>query len=299
MKGILVMAYGGPSSLDEVEAYYTHIRGGRTPSREQLDELVGRYKAIGGGSPLLDITKRQAAGLQRSLAARGGARVYAGMKHSPPFIKDVVQEANAEGVTDLLCIALAPHYSKMSVGAYAKAVDEANRTLPSPMKVEFVKSWHRNPKLVAMWGDRVRDAAVTAGAGAALVFSAHSLPERIINEGDPYRDQLLESSQLIAARAEWKDWSFTFQSQSKTGEPWLGPDILDHLESLYGKGKRKFISAPIGFVSDHLEVLYDIDVEARGWAEKRGAQLVRCESPNDSPEMVACLVEICEQHGFA
>lgn len=299
MKGIIVMAYGGPSSPDQVESYYTHIRRGMKPSPEQLEDLVSRYRAIGGSSPLLGITERQAAGLESALRKRGGVKVFAGMKHSPPFIADVVKEASASGVTELLCIALAPHYSSISIGGYAKAVDEGNQKLGAPMKVSFVKSWHRNPRMISMWARRVREAGKAAGSDASLVFSAHSLPERIIMEGDPYRDQLMESSRLIAGEAGWKDWSFTFQSQSKTGEPWLGPDILDHLESLYKKGERKFISAPIGFVSDHLEILYDIDIEAKGWARERGAELVRCESPNDSAEMIDSLVEIAEQNGFA
>lgn len=299
MKGILVMAYGGPTALDQVKAYFTHIRGGREPTKEQLDDLVGRYKAIGGGTPLLEITNRQAAGLERALGGRGGAKVYAGMKHSPPFIADVMAKAKGDGVDELLCIALAPHYSSISIGGYSRAVDEANARLGGPFGVTFVKSWHDNPKLVSMWAGRVKEAAKTAGAGASLVFSAHSLPERIISEGDPYRDELLETSELVAKAAGWKDWSFTFQSQSKTGEPWLGPDILDHLQELYDDGKRRFISAPIGFVSDHLEVLYDIDVECQEWAKQREGKLVRCRSPNDSPEMVAALVEIAEETGFA
>ena len=299
MKGVIVMAYGGPSSLDQVEPYYTHIRGGRKPSPGQLEDLVSRYRAIGGSSPLLGITERQAAGLERALLNRGGAKVFAGMKHSPPFIADVVKEASAKGVTELLCIALAPHYSSISIGGYAKAIDEANLKLGTPLRVTFVKSWHRNTRMISMWARRVREAGKAAGPDATLVFSAHSLPERIIREGDPYMDQLMESSRLIAEAAGWKDWSFTFQSQSKTGEPWLGPDILDHLDSLYENGKRSFISAPMGFVSDHLEVLYDIDIEAKEWARKRGTELVRCESPNDSTEMIDCLVEIAEQNGFA
>ncbi len=299
MRGIIVMAYGGPSSLVDVEAYYTHIRGGKKPSPEQLEDLISRYRAIGGSSPLLGITQRQAAALERALRNRGGAQVFAGMKHSPPFISDVMKEASAGGVTELLCIALAPHYSSISIGGYARAVEEANSKLARRMKVTFLNSWHRNPRMISMWANRVREASKEAGSGASLVFSAHSLPERIIREGDPYKDQLMESSKLIAAEVGRNDWSFTFQSQSKTGEPWLGPDILDHLESLYNEGKRKFISAPIGFVSDHLEILYDIDIEAQEWARKRGAELVRCESPNDSEEMIYCLVEIAELNGFA
>lgn len=293
------MAYGGPSSLAQVEEYYTDIRGGRKPSKEQLDGLVERYRSIGGRSPLLEITERQAAGLERALGHLGGARVYAGMKHSRPFIGEVMARARSEGVSELLCVALAPHYSSISIGGYARAVEEANQRLDGAFKVTFVKSWHRNPKLISMWAGRVKEAGSEAGPGASLVFSAHSLPERIIREGDPYRDQLLETSSLVAGAAGWTDWSFTFQSQSKTGEPWLGPDILDHLQTLYEGGKRRFVSAPIGFVSDHLEVLYDIDIECREWAAKRGVDLVRCRSPNDSEEMIATLVDIAREDGFA
>ena len=298
MKGILVMAYGGPRSLDEVEAYYTHIRRGRSPSKEQMDDLLARYKAIGGKSPLLETTEKQAAGLEPALGPEG-PRVYAGMKHSPPFVADVVRRASSEGVTELLCIVLAPHYSKMSTVGYAKAVDEAKASLARKLDVTFVESWYDNPGLISMWAGRVKEAARTAGDDASLVFSAHSLPERTIREGDPYRDQLLATSRLVAEKLAWSDWSFAFQSQSKTGEPWLGPDILDHLQALYEKGKRRFISAPIGFVSDHLEILYDLDIECREWAEKRGAELVRCRSPNGSSEMIAALAGIVRQNGFA
>lgn len=299
MRGIMVMAYGGPTSLGQVESYYTHIRGGRKPSAEQLEDLTARYRAIGGSSPLLEITRRQAAGLERALEARSGAKVYAGMKHSPPFISDVMRKASSEGVTDLLCIALAPHYSSISIGGYAKAVEGGNEMLGGRLNVTFVKSWHRNPKMVEMWARRVKEAGREVGASASLVFSAHSLPERIIREGDPYKGQLIETSELVAEKAGWEDWSFAFQSQSKTGEPWLGPDILDHLQALYELGKRRFVCAPIGFVSDHLEILYDIDVECQEWAHERGAEIVRCESPNDSEELIGALAQVAEESGFA
>ncbi|MDE1853826.1 MAG: ferrochelatase [Thaumarchaeota archaeon] len=300
MRGILLMAYGGPSSPDQIEAYFTHIRGGRKPSQEQLDDLVGRYRAIGGASPLLGITNKQAAGLEHAILSNGGnTHVYAGMKHSPPFIADVMRQVKPEGVTDMLCIALAPHFSGISIGGYAKAVDEGNSKLDSPLRITFVKSWHTNPKLLSMWARRISEAGKVIGSDASLVFSAHSLPERILREGDPYKDQLLETSTLIAGQAGWKDWSFTFQSQSRTGEPWLGPDILDHLQTLYENGKRRFISAPIGFVSDHLEILYDIDIECKDWARQKEVELVRCESPNDSDEMIATLLDIAKANGFA
>ena len=293
------MAYGSPASLEGVGAYYTHIRAGWKPSPEQLEDLVGRYRAIGGPSPLLRITVKQASGLQASLSGSGSeTRVYAGMKHSAPFIGDVVKRARSEGVDELLCIALAPHYSSISIGGYMRAVEEAKGGLGRGFDVTFVKSWHAYPKLVSMWAQRITSACQRAGADPSLVFSAHSLPERIIAEGDPYKDQLLETSRLIAKQAGWNDWSFAFQSASKTGEPWLGPDILECLDRLYEAGKRSFLLAPIGFVSDHLEIFYDIDVECKDWATKRGARLTRCELPNDSQDLVGCLREIVAVEGF-
>ena len=293
------MAYGSPASLGAVEAYYTHIRGGRRPSPEQLRDLVGRYEAIGGPSPLLAITERQASSLQKMLEGEGSrTKVYAGMKHSPPFISDVVAIAKGEGVDELLCVALAPHYSKISIGGYARAAEEAKESLGGGISLSLVNSWHDNPKLVEMWAGRLEEALAKSGPGASVVFSAHSLPSRIISEGDPYRDQLLETSRLVADRAGVSEWSFSFQSASKTGEPWLGPDVLEHLEALYDSGKRDFVSAPIGFVSDHLEILYDLDIEAAGWAKEHGCSFTRCRSPNDSREFIECLLSVVRGQGF-
>jgi ferrochelatase len=294
------MAYGSPKTLADVEGYYTHIRGGRKPTREQVEDLLGRYSAIGGASPLRKITEKQASGLQASLGRLGSeTRVYAGMKHSTPFIGDEVRRAYSEGVHELLCIALAPHYSGIGIGGYFRAVEEARTGLGDSLRVKLVKSWHDNPELVRMWAARVRSAGQRGGDDPSLVFSAHSLPERILREGDPYRDQLLKTSRLVAKESGWKDWSFAFQSASETGEPWLGPDILDHLQNLYESGKRSFVVAPIGFVSDHLEILYDIDVECKGWASRRKLSLVRCESPNDSNELIGVLMSIVIESGFA
>ncbi len=294
------MAYGGPATMADVEEYYTNIRGGRKPTREQLEDLMSRYRAIGGPSPLLEITGRQAAGLRQALAESGSeTSVFSGMKHSPPFIGEAVREAAEAGVTELLCIALAPHYSKMSIGGYARAVEDAKADSGGRLRTKFVDSWHREDGFVNMWSGLVRRAKEAIPDGAALTFTAHSLPERIIREGDPYRDQLLESSRLIAREAGVEDWTFAFQSASKTGEPWLGPDVLDRLGELYEEGRRSFLLAPIGFVSDHLEILYDIDVECKGWARERGATLERCDSPNDSRELIECLKGLVARNGFA
>ena len=294
------MAYGTPRTLADVEAYYTDIRGGRKPSPSQLADLVGRYEAIGGTSPLIQITERQRDKLQARLRRDGSeTRVFAAMKHSPPFIKDTLAQAAGAGVDEVLALVLAPHYSKMSIGTYMLALDAANAALPSKVKVSYVWSWHTNPLLIQAWARRVNRARVGLGNGHSLIFSAHSLPERILAQRDPYRSQLLETSELIAAEAGYKDWSFSFQSASHTGEPWLGPDILDHLQAQFQAGRREFLMAPIGFVSDHLEILYDIDVECRRWANDRGAKLVRCESLNDSDDLIECLHSIAAENGFA
>lgn len=294
------MAYGGPASMEGVEAYYTHIRGGRRPSPEQLADLEGRYRSIGGLSPLLNITRDQASALQLSLSESGSeTRVYTGMKHSEPFIGGAVDLARSDGVDRLLCVALAPHYSGMSIGGYKRAVDEACDRSLGAIEPRFVRSWHNNPLLVSLWSERIRRLGPQAGESYEVIFSAHSLPERIIREGDPYKDQLLETSGLVADAAGNVPWSFAFQSASTTGEPWLGPDILKHLQSRYDAGIRSFVLAPIGFVSDHLEILYDIDVECVGWSKKTGATLLRCPSPNVTPEFIACLRSIVDNEGFS
>ncbi len=290
MKAVMLMAYGTPRTMGEVEEYYTNIRGGRKPSPEELSNLVERYEAIGGTSPLIRITEGQRSKLQSRLAASGSeTRVYSAMKHSPPFIADVVKEAAADGVDELLSIALAPHFSKMSVGTYMLAVELANEGLSTKMKLGFVTSWHRQPELIEAWANRIKLAERDLPGGYSLVFSAHSLPERILSLGDPYRSQLLETSELIAAAVGKAGWTFSFQSASHSSEPWLGPDILTHLQALADDGERNFLIAPIGFVSDHLEILYDIDTECREWANEHGSRLSRCESLNDSDELIRCL----------
>ncbi len=299
MKAVLLMAYGTPRNLQEVEAYYTHIRGGRKPSEAELANLVDRYRAIGGTSPLIEITEGQRAKLELRIRAAGSnTKVYAGMKHSEPFIGDVVREANDEGVDELLGLVLAPHYSRISVGSYIATVKDANEKLGSRIKLDFVESWHDNPALIDLWSGLVRDAGSRFGGRYWLVFSAHSLPVRILSEGDPYRDELLRTSELVAAKTNTRDWSFSFQSASHTHEPWLGPDILEHLKSIFDKGERSFLIAPIGFVSDHLEILYDIDIECREWARSVGVKVERCDTPNGSEKFADCLFSIVAGRGF-
>jgi protoporphyrin/coproporphyrin ferrochelatase len=293
------MAYGTPKSLDDVEVYFTHMRGGQKPSRPELENLIHRYKAIGGTSPLIAITERLRDKLQERLRQRGsGTRVYTAMKHSPPFIADVVRKAAEDGIDELLAVALAPHYSKMSIGTYMMAVEEANSALQRKMKLDVVLSWHTNPKLIHAWTDSIKHSERSLPRDYFLVFSAHSLPEKILASGDPYRSELVETSELIAKQVGKADWGFAFQSASHSKEPWLGPDILSYLQDMLGNGKTSFLIAPIGFVSDHLEILYDIDVECKEWASANGAQLARCDSLNDSPGMIECLDSIITENHY-
>jgi len=279
---VILMAYGSPSDLSDIRAYLEDIRGGRQVSDAAVEELTDRYRRIGGRSPLDDVTEAQRRALEEELELP----VFVGMKHWRPRIAEAVDQALAGGADTLVGIVLAPHYSKLSIDGYRERLEEALR---GRAELRFVESWHAHEPYVAVLADRVR------GTDAHVVFTAHSLPSRILDEGDPYRDQLLETSQLIAERAGLDSWSFAFQSESPTGEPWLGPDILDELDSLDARGVERVLVCPIGFVSDHLEILWDIDVEARERAEELALELDRIESLNDDPAFIHGLAELCRE----
>ena len=247
---VVLMAYGSPSRLEDIPAYFEDIRGGRPARQEAVDKLVARYRRL-GVSPLNEITEAQRAGLEQEL----GVPVFVGMKHWQPRIADAVDDALARGATKVVGLVLAPHYSGISIGGYRDRLEAA---LDGRAELHMIESWHDHPPYLDTLAERVR------GTDAHVVFTAHSLPARILENGDPYRDQLLETSRLVAERAGVESWSFAFQSESATGEPWLGPDILDELQALHDRGVEKVLVAPVGFVSDHLEILWDIDVEARG-----------------------------------
>jgi ferrochelatase len=295
---VLCMAYGGPRSLDEVEAYYTDIRRGRTPSPELLADLMARYERIGGLSPLPDITRRQAAGLGAALeaAAPGEYRTYVGMKHWHPFIRETVGEIAAAGGTGrVIGLALAPHYSKMSIGGYEDRLRAAAAGAGASFTIDMIPYWYDDPAFVRFAAENLSatlEGWDPADQATRVFFSAHSLPERILAGGDPYRDQLLASSGLIAAAAGAPRWEFAFQSQSHTGEPWLGPDILTSLQAFAVAGGKRAVVAPIGFVADHLEVLYDVDVECVEAARDLGIDLRRTPSPNDDPRFIAVLAGV-------
>jgi ferrochelatase len=278
---VVLMAYGSPERLADVPAYYADIRGGRPIRPELLDDLVDRYRRLGieDANPLNAITEQTRAALARELELP----VVTGMKHWRPRIADAVDRALATGAHLVVGLVLAPHYSRLSIAGYREQLE---RALDDRAELEFVESWHDDPAFVGVLADRIR------GAAAHVVFTAHSLPARILDEGDPYKDQLLETSRLVAERADVDDWSFSFQSESPTGEPWLGPDILDHLDALHARGVRDVLVCPVGFVSDHLEIRWDIDTEAQERARELGMRLSRIRMPNADPEFVRILAGI-------
>jgi protoporphyrin/coproporphyrin ferrochelatase len=279
---VVLMAYGSPGRIQDIRAYLEDIREGRPVSDEAVAELTERYRRIGGRSPLDEITERQQAALEREL----GVPVHVGMKHWRPRIAGAVEASLADGAERIVGVVLAPHYSALSIAGYRERLEAA---LDGRAELRFIESWHDHEPFLRVLADRVR------GTDAHVVFTAHSLPERILAMGDPYRDQLLETSRLVAERAGIERWSFAFQSASQTREPWLGPDILEELDALHDQGVREVLACPVGFVSDHLEILWDLDVEARERAAELGLQLDRIESLNDDPAFVRALAELVRQ----
>jgi ferrochelatase len=282
---VVLMAYGSPETLADVPAYYADIRGGREIAPHHLEDLVARYRALGIGdgdrpSPLNAITEET----RRALADALGLPVYTGMRHWHPRIADAAGAALAGGADLIVGIVLAPHYSALSIGKYRAQLEEA---VAGHAEIRFVERWGADPAFVAVLAERVR------GTDAHVVFTAHSLPARILGEGDPYQDELLETSRLVAAAAGIGDrWSFSFQSESPTGEAWLGPDILDHLDALHTQGVQEVLVCPVGFVSDHLEIRWDIDHEAAQRARELGLRLSRIEMPNADAPFVEALAGV-------
>src|SRR3954469_9660732 len=276
------MAYGSPERLADVPAYYADIRGGRPISPENLEDLLQRYRRLGieDSSPLNAITERTPAALEQ----HPGLPVYTGMKHWPPRIAEAAEAALAGGAGRIVGLVLAPHYSALSIKGYR---DQLEQGVAGCIEFRFVDSWHDEPAFIDVLADKVR------GTDRHVVFTAHSLPERILAMGDPYKEQLLETSRLVAERAGLAEpWSFSFQSESPTGEPWLGPDILDHLRKLRSQGVERVLVCPVGFVSDHLEIRWDLDVEAKELAAELGLDLERIDMPNDEAPFVEALATI-------
>lgn len=281
--GVVAMDYGTPANEDAVEAYFTHIRGGRPPSPEALEELKSRYRAI-GYSPLEHITRAQAAALERLL----GVPVVVGHKHAPPFIHDAVEAASRRGADRLVGLPLAPHYSRISLGGYERALREA-----WPEEMVFIPGFHEHPAFIGAVVGMLREALAVAAADR-LFFTAHSLPARILAEGDPYHQQLHRTCELVAESIPLPPWEFAFQSASHTGERWLGPDIVEAIDAAADSGAGSVLVCPIGFVADHLETLYDLDVEAAQHCRERGIDFRRTRMFNDDPAFIACLASVVE-----
>lgn len=288
------MAYGAPNSLDEVEAFYMDIRGGRKPAPEQLQELIDRYKAIGGVSPLRDITIRQATALDKALG--DDFKTYIGMRHWTPRIPEAIQQMTDDGIEEAVAIVMAPHYSRLSIGKYLEILDATLESTSSKIKFHKVEHWHTQPDYINALEVRVREGVRrfedNQQPSLAVVFTAHSLPEKILDWKDLYHNQLLETSWLLADRLALKNWSFAYQSAGRTPDPWLGPDIMEVINDLARKQTGSILVCPVGFIADHLEVLYDIDVEAMPHAEKLGMRMERVRMLNDDPMLIDCLADL-------
>ena len=286
------MAYGTPKDLDDVEPYYTHIRRGNPPPPQLLDELRTRYAAIGGRSPLLEITDKQRLGLEERL----GVKSYLGQKHAAPFIEDAVEEMAADGIQRAIGIVLAPHYSSGSIGQYRGKAEAAADKLGWEAMIDVVESWATEPGYVKWLAQRVDEQLKSlpddAQTATTVVFSAHSLPLRVVENGDPYPKELRSTAEAVAKEAGLDDWVIGWQSAGRTADPWLGPDILDIIRDLASRGKKGVVISPCGFVADHLEVLYDVDIEAQAVADEAGIALRRTPSPNDDPEFLDAVAAV-------
>jgi len=289
---VILMAYGSPNSLDEVADYLSQVRGGRGSSLEEIEHLKNRYRRVGGRTPLLQITKAQSDALEKKLVAESvHARVSYGMKHWHPFIEDVVEKIDLDNPPALIGVALAPHYSRLSIGGYEDSVRRGLARKSSNTPFIMVKSWHLQPSLTKALSSRVINKLREMGDSGetSLVFTAHSLPIRAVSAEDPYQVQLLQTSKLVAEEAEVSEWYFAFQSASGPPGTWLGPSLKEKISELSRNGTKQILVCPVGFVSDHLEILYDLDVEAKEFAESHGIVLDRTPSLNDDPGLIEAL----------
>ena len=295
--GLLVMAYGTPYKEEDIERYYTHIRHGRKPSEEMLEDLISRYRAIGGISPLGKTTNDQAAHLEEALNSVQDQYefvAYVGLKHIEPFIEDTVEKMHEDGITEAVSIVLAPHYSTFSIKSYnGRAKEVADKY---DMKITSVESWYKEPNFIKYWVDRVKETfnqmKPEEREAAVLVVSAHSLPEKIKQLGDPYEQQLEETAKLIAEGAGVQNYAVGWQSAGNTPDPWLGPDVQDLTRDLHEQhGYKAYVYTPVGFVAEHLEVLYDNDYECKVVTDEIGASYYRPAMPNTHPDFINAMVD--------
>ena len=297
---VVLMAYGTPRTPDEIEPYYTDIRRGRPPTPEALADLTARYAAIGGVSPLAQLTEAQAAGLQLALDAADPGRfeVVLGLKHAEPKVEDTARRVASDGVDAVVGLVLAPHYSSYSIGQYLERTRQGVTESGVDIPVVGVESWATEPAFVGFLADdlnrRLAAMRERTGGRVRVLFTAHSLPQRIIDAGDPYPDELRSTAEAVAARiglTEGDDWQIAWQSAGRTPEPWIGPDVLEVIDSLADSDVAGVIVSACGFVADHLEVLYDLDIEAADRAASHGLAFDRTACVNDDATIMAALAE--------
>jgi len=299
---ILLMAMGGPDRLENVEPYLLDVRGGRPTPPELVEEIRERYRVTGGKSPVLGITREVARKLEQKLNGPGGERyrVYVGLRHWHPYIKETYADLLDDQPEALIGLCMAPQYSSMSIGAYVKKLEEARGALGGEFPVSFVRSWHRHPGLVQAIADNVQAGLLKFPAGirtkVPILFTAHSLPERIVEMKDPYPDEVRGTMEAVCGRLGVVTTRFAFQSQGRSSEQWLGPTVESVLDELHMEGHRHVLIAPIGFLSDHLEVLYDVDIDFKRRAGEKGMQLERIEMLNATAPLIEILASVVEEH---
>lgn len=296
MIGLLVMAYGGPNNLDEVEPYLLDVRGYRPTSQEIIYEVRERYREIGGRSPILEQTQAQANALESALNVNGKEfKAFVGMRHWHPFMKDVLAEMQAQGIEKAVGVVMAPHYSRMSIGAYYQRLEEAN----SPIAISRIENWHLDVGYINALAERVHDALQRfpkeIRADVPVIFTAHSLPEKILEWNDPYPVQLRETVSAVMEKLSSQPHEFAFQSAAISTIPWLGPDAGEVIERLVAEGKKHILLCPIGFVCEHVEILYDIDIVYQNLAKSLNIQLERIEMLNTAPEMINGLASLIRE----
>jgi len=294
--GVLVMAYGGPESLEEIPGYLADIRAGRPTSYEIVEEITENYRAIGGRSPLLEVTRRQVDALAEELGE--SYRCYLGMRHWAPWIEEVVGQMLVDGVTHAVGLVLAPQFSALSVAKYQQRVADGLDLYRGSIAFQHVSSYHDASGLIEAFAARVAEGLSrwpeSERDRVHIVFTAHSLPERLLANGDPYGAQCTETARLVAERAGLaaERWSWSYQSAGRTPEPWARPDLGEHLTELAGRGVRDVVVVPVGFVSDHVEILFDLDIQARARADELGMRLERPPALNDDPVFIEALAEL-------
>lgn len=299
---VLLMAMGGPDKLENVEPYLLDVRGGRPTPPELVEEIRERYRVTGGKSPVLGTTREVAQRLEQKLNGPGGEgfRCYVGLRHWHPYIKEAYAELLDDQPQRLIGLCMAPQYSSMSIGAYIKKVEEARAELGGDFPVTYVQSWHRHPRLAKALAENIgiglQKFSVEARAKVPIIFTAHSLPERILQMKDPYPDEVRATMEAVCQQLGPVTARFAFQSQGRSNEKWLGPDVESTLEALHQEGHRHVLIAPIGFISDHVEILYDVDVEFKKLAESKGMQLERIPMLNASQPLIETLASVLEEH---